>query len=203
MKRWFLPEMPDVLGALGEQMRVTIEGMDAFERWSGGEPASGQAVREREHAADEARRAVQGALRQAFATTIGPEDVYELSERLDAILNGAKNIVREADLLAAEPDAAMAEMARSVRAGVGALASAFSALGARSGADEATAAADVAIKGQRGLERTYRDAMSALLEVDDLRAVTAKRELYRRYARLGDAVEAVAHRVWYAVVKQG
>ena len=27
-------------------------------------------------------------------------------------------------------------------------------------------------------------------------------ELYRRCARMGDGIEGVAHRVWYAVVKQ-
>jgi hypothetical protein len=30
----------------------------------------------------------------------------------------------------------------------------------------------------------------------------ARRELYRRYARLAESVVAVAERVWYSVVKQ-
>jgi hypothetical protein len=44
--------------------------------------------------------------------------------------------------------------------------------------------------------------MAALLEVDDLREVTARRELYRRCSRLGEAVVEVAERVVYAELKQ-
>jgi len=48
----------------------------------------------------------------------------------------------------------------------------------------------------------YRRAMSALLEMEDLREVTARREIYRRFARVGDRLVETADRVWYAVVKE-
>jgi hypothetical protein len=44
--------------------------------------------------------------------------------------------------------------------------------------------------------------MAALLQIDDLRAVTARRELYRRCSRIGDGAGDVAERVIYAVVKE-
>ena len=44
--------------------------------------------------------------------------------------------------------------------------------------------------------------MSALMEVDDLREVMSRREMYRRLSRIGDLVHIVAERVWYAVVKE-
>jgi hypothetical protein len=44
--------------------------------------------------------------------------------------------------------------------------------------------------------------MSELLAVDDLREEIGRRELYRRMARLGSLVHAVADRVWYTVVKE-
>jgi hypothetical protein len=65
-----------------------------------------------------------------------------------------------------------------------------------------TASADRAIKTARGIERVYRAAMADLLRVDDLREVMARRELYRRGARIGDAVIEVAERVLYAAVKE-
>ena len=34
MRKWFLPETPDVLGMLHEQFRVTREGMAALVRWA-------------------------------------------------------------------------------------------------------------------------------------------------------------------------
>jgi hypothetical protein len=49
----------------------------------------------------------------------------------------------------------------------------------------------------------YRGAMSALLQVEDLREVMARRELYRRFSRISSDLVEVAERVWYATVKEG
>jgi hypothetical protein len=68
--------------------------------------------------------------------------------------------------------------------------------------DLASEAADAAVKCDRHLEHVYRVAMAALLETDDLREVTARRELYRRCSRIGETVVDVAERVRYAVVKE-
>ena len=64
------------------------------------------------------------------------------------------------------------------------------------------AEADAGIKQGRRLEHTYRRAMSALLEVEDLREVTAKRELYRRFDHLGELLSQIGDRIWYAAVKE-
>ncbi|HUI02256.1 MAG TPA: DUF47 family protein [Acidimicrobiales bacterium] len=197
---WLLPESPDLLGLLADQGRVTIEGAEAFDRWASGDAAEAQLVRTLEHSADDAKHAVVGALRQAFTTPLEPEDIFELSERLDAVLNQVKDLVREAEVLAMAPDEAMAEMSHLVLEGVRELAAAIPDL-ARA-PDTATAAADRAIRQHRGIERVYRRAMSGLLEATELREVAGKRELYRRYARIGEAIEHVANRIWYAVVKQ-
>lgn len=199
MRRWFLPEAPDLLGLLARQGEVTVAGIDAFCGWSRGDEAKAAEVRSLEHEADQAQVAVLEAVRHAFVTPIGPEDAYELSERLDSVLNAAKNLVREAELLGMGPDPAMVEMSDLVAKGVRDLVDAFPLL--VSNPDRATELADAAVHQQRSLERVYRRAMSALLKVEDIREVTGRRELYRRYARMGDAVEGVAHRIWYAVVK--
>ena len=44
--------------------------------------------------------------------------------------------------------------------------------------------------------------MSALLENPDLREVMGRREVYRRFSRLSEAIVTVAERVWYASVKE-
>jgi len=200
VNRWFLPKSPDILGMLAHQAEVTIAGIEAFVRWSAGDAHEEAAVRAREHEADEVRRQVITAVRQTFVNPISPEDLFEFSERLDNILNSAKNLVREADVLAMRPDAAMAEMAALIGQGTRDLARAVPVLATES--DAATEAADAAIHQQRKLEHVYRRAMSGLLEIDELREVTGRRELYRRYARLGDHLVTAADRIWYAVVKQ-
>jgi uncharacterized protein Yka (UPF0111/DUF47 family) len=186
---------------LAQQGEVTVDGMSAFARWSAGDHAMEALVRAREHDADKVRRQLLGEVRHAFVTPISPEDIFELSERLDAIMNSAKDIVREADLLGMAPDRFMAEMSAPLLEGTSCLVEAMSLV--HHDADRATGAADAAVHQQRQLERVYRRAMSALLEVGEIREVTGRRELYRRYARTGDVIESVADRVWYAVVKQG
>ena len=201
LRRWFLPETPDVLGMLAAQASVTLEGMVALEAWARGDPAQAERVRALEHQADDRKRELLAALRRAFTTPIDAEDLYTLSQNVDAVLNEAKDAVRESEVMRCPPDAALADMAALLVEGVRALETAIERLGAETG--EATDAADAAVKSQRRLERVYRAAMAELIDQADLREVTARRELYRRFSRMGDTVIAASERVWYAVVKEG
>ena len=121
-RRWFLPEAPDVIGMLREQAAITVEGLDALVAWAQGDARAADRVRECEHRADDAKRALREALVAAFATPLEPEDVFELSRGLDEVLNSAKNTVREAEVMHTGPDSAIAEMARDLADGTTALA---------------------------------------------------------------------------------
>jgi uncharacterized protein Yka (UPF0111/DUF47 family) len=201
-KRWFLPETPDVLGMLREQVAVTAEGMDALEAWAAGDASGADRVRAAEHAADVQKRALWRALREAFTTPLDPEDLFHLSAGLDEVLNRAKDVVREAEVLKFSPEGPeIAEMTRLAAEGVHHLAEAFAVI--HTDADAATAAADAAVKSQRRIEKVYRRAMPALLDVDDPRVAWVRGDLYRRLVDLSDALIRVADRVWYAVVKEG
>lgn len=200
-KHWFLPQVPDVLGMLREQSAITVEGMDALVAWSSGDTAAPERLRSCEHRADKHKRELRKALTEAFSTPLEPEDIFEMSRGLDEILNGAKNIVGEAEAMQATPDAAMAEMAKELAAGTRRLVEAFGMIEGGD-PDSATAHADQAVKDQRDLQHTYRAAMSALIEVQDIRELAARRELYRRLARTGDELVRVAERVWYSVLKE-
>jgi uncharacterized protein Yka (UPF0111/DUF47 family) len=186
---------------LRAQMSVTTEGMAAFSSWAHGDEAHAAVLRDREHDADEHKRALRLALTTAFTTALEPEDLFELSKGLDAVLNAAKNAVREAEVISFTPDDATVEMVDLLTEGVSHLSEAFAHLGQRD-PEPATAAADAAVKSQRRVERVYRRAMSDLLEMDDVRQVIARREMYRRLSRLADQVIEVAERIWYAVVKE-
>jgi hypothetical protein len=109
------------------------------------------------------------------------------------------------------PDEAIAQMAAELANGVRDLNEAFEQLatGARAAATEA---ADRAAQSQSRVEssrvessrveKVYRQSMSALVAVVNLREVAAKRELYRRLARTSDDLREVAERVWYSVLKE-
>lgn len=198
---WFIPKSSDVLGMLREQAQTTVEGMDDLLAWARGEEAAADRVRAAEHRADTQKRELRGALSEAFSTPLEPEDIFELSRGLDEILNAAKNIVGEAEAMHSRPDRATAEMSEELANGTGRLAAAFS-LFAEDDRDGATETADRAVKDQRHLQHTYREAMSALIENQDLREVAARREIYRRLARTGDELVRVAERIWYSVLKE-
>jgi uncharacterized protein Yka (UPF0111/DUF47 family) len=201
--RWFLPETPDVVGMLRAQAGITLEGMEALGAWARGDPAEGERVREIEHRADDVKRGLRKALTEAFTTPLDAEDLYVMSERLDAVMNGAKDAVRESELIQIAPDETIADMAACLVDGVRHLQDAFRALGDRGAEGSATAAADAAVKSQRQLERVYRTGMKALLDVSDLRELMGRRELYRRFSRVSEDLTEVADRVWYAKVKEG
>jgi uncharacterized protein Yka (UPF0111/DUF47 family) len=198
-RRWFLPENPDLLTMLRNQAAITVEAMDALVAWSNGETAAADRVRDCEHRADTTKRELWQAVRDSFSPPIDAEDVYTLSADLDEVLNAAKNLVREMEVMNLEPDAPTHEMVTLLADAVGHLADAFRCLRTE---EDATQCADAAIKCQRRVEHAYRPAMSALLEVPDLREVIGRREVYRRLSRIGELVHTVAERVWYSVVKE-
>ena len=63
--------------------------------------------------------------------------------------------------------------------------------------------ADAAVKAARGIEHAYRHAVAGLPADDDPKTLINKRELYRGYEQIADAVVRVATRIWYAVLKLG
>ena len=130
-----------------------------------------------------------------------------MSVRLDGVMNGVKDAVRESEVMAIAPDEHVLAMASLLADGVRHLADAFAGLDGDDhpgGAGKAaTEAADAAVRSQRQLERAYRSAMSALLDLADLREVMGRRELYRRFSRVSEELVEVAERVWYATFKEG
>ena len=199
---WFLPELPDVLGLLRAQVALTVRGMDAFSAWAaaGGDPEVAATVRAIEHEADTAKGAVRDALRDAFVTPLDPEDVFALSRGLDWILNHAKDAIGESEVMGCPPDAATAAMAELLAQSVRQLDAGVAQLAVRGG--DACEAADAAVKAERHLEKAYRAAMGALADVDDLRVVMGRQELYRRCSRMGEAAVDVAERLIYAGLKE-
>ena len=186
---------------LCSQFEATLEGVDALAEWAKGDLEKADEIRALEHRGDELKRALEIALTTAFTTPREPEDLYALSRGIDWILNLSKDLVRESEVMECPPDAATAEMCARLAESVHLLAEAVGAL--HGDGATATAKASAALHAQRQIEKAYRDAMAALVAVDDLRELMSRRELYRRVARIGEHVVDVAERVWYTVVTEG
>lgn len=199
-RQWFLPETPDLLGLLRRQVTVTVGSLDAFTAWAGGDERAVQAVRDAGPEGDAARRELLTALRAAFVAPLEPEDVFALSRGIDRIQRYARDLVNESQAMATPPDARIAEMATLLGEAVRQIDRAIASL--PSDPDDATASADAALTTERRLEHVYYNGMADLLELEDRSERIARRELYRRSARIGEAVVDVAERVVYAIVKQ-
>lgn len=201
IERLSLTSGPDVLGLLVTQGEVSVEALEAFEAWSdGGDHDGARKVNDLEQAADDARHALVAALRTSLATPIGQEDLFTLSERCDRVVNRAKNIIIEAEALGWTPNAHAARMAVELHSGMVAILAGFMALTSRS--DATAEAAVTATHCVRGVEHAYREAMIELAHQADVGEVFTGREILRSYARAGEALEALADRLWYAVLAE-
>ena len=201
-RHWFLPDVPDVLGLLRAQVALTVRGMDAFAAWAaaGGDGDLAATVRGLEHEADDAKRALRDALRDAFVTPLDPEDLFALSRGIDWILNHAKDAIGESEVMRCPPDGATAAMAELLAESVRQIDAGVALVADHSG--DAAGPADAAVKAERHLEKAYRAAMGALTEVEDVRVVMGRQELYRRCSRMGEAAVDVAERLIYAGLKE-
>jgi uncharacterized protein Yka (UPF0111/DUF47 family) len=196
---WFLPRQPDILGLLDRHAAVTADGVAALARWSEtGAGADAQAVRDAEHEADDLRRELLEALTTALATPIDQEDAYALSERIDEVIDCAKDVVRLAEALQWQPDvygarmaARAAEAASELHAGVAHLVS----------RDRSGEHAERTIKAARRVEHELLEGLAALSRDGDAFDRSVTLELYRAYSAIGEAILRVADRTWYAVLK--
>jgi uncharacterized protein Yka (UPF0111/DUF47 family) len=200
LRRFFLQEKPDVLGLLNRQAGITHGGMEEFAQWSAdGAKERALAVRDAEHSADAARMAVLEALSAALITPVDQEDVYTLSERLDAVLNAAKNTVRESEVLSVPTDRHTAEMGTLALEATRHLVAGLEALGHQQ--EHPGEHADAAIKAARRIDRAYRHAIDGLPADADARRQIQTTEVYRGYTDIAEAVVHVATRMWYALLK--
>jgi uncharacterized protein len=201
--RWWrvlLPHGTDVLALLVVQGELTVSGFDAFKAWShGGGRDAAAAVRAADHQAYHARRELLAALQAALSTPVDQEDIYALSERIDRTLTVARNTVRESEVLGWTPDAHAAKMGDRLAEGVRALVTGFGLL--RKSPDEAGRQADLASDTVRRVENDYRRAMAEVIKLDDLRAVFAAQDIYRRYLVIAESIIAVADRLWFVVLR--
>jgi len=198
--RWFLPHRPDILGLLHRQAEVTATGMAAFARWSaGGDPADAQGVRDAEHEGDDLRLEVLEALSTALTTPIEQEDAYALSERVDEVLDRAKDAVRVAQVLQWQPDEHTAAMGARAEEAMRHLCNAVSCLHDKG--EHPGEHAERAIKAARAVEHGLLAAFAALPRDGGSWERTAALEVYRGYSDVEHALLRVADRTWYAVLR--
>ena len=194
------PPQHDFFGLLRLQADRTLDSLEELLAWMrGDDPERGARGRQLEHECDEIRGQVEKELHQAFSTPIDREDIFNVSRRLDEVVNYAKNTVREMEIFDIRADEGMVAMTEILVEGGKALRDAFHHLETDMAATQE--AAKRAKKSERNLEKAYRRSVAELMSGEDIKQILLKREVYRHLSNTADRIDEVADTLLHIVFK--
>jgi uncharacterized protein Yka (UPF0111/DUF47 family) len=193
----------DFYSLLETQAEKTIEGMKALVDWLHHEDSAErcQTVRDLEAEADQIKFGIAKKLFESFITPFDREDIYDLSQRLDEVINGAKAIAREIEAFETKPSLhpEIIDMANMLVDGTLCLRLSFGAL--RSNHEEAQKQAILACKSFNRLSKIYRRSMQELFHGADIKTILRVKEVYKAMLNCGEKIDTVGERLLHAVVK--
>ncbi len=204
-QNWFskvFEPQTDFYKILIDQATMTLHGLEALECWLlEGADERCQTVRDFENKADEIKLNLQRRLAESFVTPFDREDIYDLSTRLDEIINSAKATAREIEAFTISPeDAYMTEMARTLVEGARCLVNSFATLKEKNFA-EAEVQATLARKSENRLSKVYRQAMRELFSINDLKRIMRTVEVYRSFVVAAEHIDHVGAKLQHVIVK--
>lgn len=200
--RVFRP-VPDFYLLLEQQAAKTLEGVEALCVWmSEGGDERGQLVRDLEKEADELKLNISKTLVESFVTPFDREDIYDLSARLDEVINGAKYVVREIEALEINSDDSfLRQMSEVLLEGARCLYRSFASL--KNNLKEASDQAFLARKSETRCAKIYRQAMRQLFTDDDIKKIFKTTEVYRYMLFDAEKIDLVAEKLMHVIVKIG
>lgn len=191
----------DFFALLNTQSATTLDGVVALECWiNEGLFERCQKVRDLEKMADEQRLNLERKLVESFITPFDREDIYDLSTKLDEVINSAKAIAREIEALEIRTsDSYLKEMAATLVEGTRCLHQSFAHL--QSNPVEAANQAQFARKSENRFNKIYRQAMKALFTLDDFKTLLKTREVYNCMVAAANKIDIVGEKLVHVIVK--
>jgi len=190
-KRFFRKEY-DFFGGLACHAAKVSEGMNALVEWAKtGDPALAIRVREIEHEADQIQLKIEQELGEVFATPIDREDIHQIAGSIDQIMNYAKNAVREMEIFNLSFDDDMVKIIALLQDGACAIYESICLLPTHS--PEIVHHIERAVKCERIVEKFYRQGVNNLFEIDDIKAILKRREVYRHLSNTADRIHEAAN----------
>jgi len=193
----------DFYDLLAQHAAKTLEGMQELETWiETGEEKHRVRVPEIERQADALKLDLQLKLAATFITPFDREDIFDLSIKLDEVINGAKAIVREMEAMDVQPkNESLEQFAIILLEGTRCLHNAFASL--KSNPKEAGNQAFLARKSENRFTRVYRQATHTLFAVDDLKSILKTYEVYRQMLLTAERIDTLGEKLIHVIVKNG
>lgn len=197
----FFREKVDFYALLTEQGETTLAGMVALKDWiEAGAEGRCQTVRDYEHKADEQKLDLLEKITATLVTPLDREDIYDLSDRLDGVINGAKATARQIEALGYIPrDETLAKMAAVLVNGTDDIVKAINSL-----ESDLKTASDIAYKlkkKERKLETLYREAMHELIQGEDYKHIIRSMDVYRTMLDTAQKIELVGKTILHMLIK--
>ena len=197
-----IPREYDFYAGLHKHADKVQEGTTVLVRWfKTKDPLLAGRVREIEHEADDIMLRISSELGRVFATPIDREDIHLLVNALDQIINYAKNTVREVEIFNIVPDDFMVKLSIFILEGSCAVCEAVRLLPTQS--PEISQYIAKAVKSEHRVEKIYRRAVNKLFELEDLKEILKKREVYRHLSNTADRILDAADLLSMISVKYG
>lgn len=193
----------DFFALLNKQAEKTLAGVQALSHWlDAGINTRCLIIKDLEKEADELKMQLGQKLFESYITPFDREDIYDLSIRLDEVINAAKAIVREMEAFEVEPNnPTLQEMGHILVDGTQHLTNAFAHLG--NNLPNAVNEAQLARKAQNRLTKMYRAAIRELLATDDLKTILRVKEVYKSMLMAADYIDFVGEKLLHTVIKMG
>ncbi len=188
---------------LEQHAAKTLEGMQELGAWfETGDDIHKHRVPEIERQADALRLDLQIKLGATFITPFDREDIFDLSIKLDEVINGAKAIVREMEAMDVQPkEESLQQLSLILLEGARCLHNAFSTL--KSDPKEAGNQAFLARKSENRFTKVYRQATHELFAADDLKSILKTYEVYRNMLHVAERVDSLGEKLIHVIVKNG
>lgn len=197
----FAPNV-DFYALLNRHAAKTLEGMQALYDWVETDPEERcTTVRQKENEADDLMMQIGKCLVESFITPFDREDIYDISARMDEVINAAKGVVREIEAFDVKPSKAphIRDLTGVLVEGTQCLVHAIACL--KTDLTEANRQASLARKAENRLTKAYRIAMSDLFKLDDMKEILRQREVYKSLLLAGERIDHVGEKLLHAIMK--
>ena len=188
----------ELLNLHAEKALEAMEELDAYIETGSDEHS--QRVLDFERQADALKLDLQVKLEATFITPFDREDIYDLSVKLDEVVNGAKAIVREMEAMQVLPQTeSFRQMSNVLVEGTRCLNNAFQGL--EDNLKESSEQAYLARKSENRFVKVYRQATNELFANDDVKMNLRTHEVYRYMLTTAERIDVVGEKLMHVIVK--